>query len=253
MPRSWPPRPTVFGNMIWASMPHSSSTPRRTFGSYEPTCVSSIDQWLSARSALSFWPSLPITAPALARPSGWPSNTHVGMSSIVSTWGTRSLYLSGASSVKRSWRSVKWESASMTRVPSLSMCPGYRPIGLRTISARGARIARMQPGDVRIGWIGTGVMGASMCGHLLAAGPRVTVTTRTRTKADALVDAGASWADSPADVAAVSDVVFVMVGYPAEVQDVVLGTDGVLATLGSGGVLVDMTTSRPALAVEIAA
>src|SRR6478609_7955127 len=249
MPRSWPPRPTVFGNMICASMPHSSRTSRRTFGSYEPTCVSSIDQWLSARSALSFWPSLPITAPALARPSGWPSNTHVGMSSTTSTCGTRSLYFSGASSVKRSCRSVKWESASMTRVPSLSMWPGYRWIGLRTISARGARIARMQPGDVRIGWIGTGVMGASMCGHLLAAGHPVTVTTRTRAKADALVGAGAAWADSPAAVAAANDVVFVMVGYPHEVEEVALGA---LSALAAGALLVDMTTSRPALAVEIA-
>ena len=104
-----------------------------------------------------------------------------------------------------------------------------------------------------MGWIGAGVMGASMCGHLLAAGHPVTVTTRTRTKADALVDAGASWANSPADVAAASDVVFVMVGYPAEVQEVVLGAEGVVTTLAPGGVLVDMTTSRPALAVEIAA
>ncbi len=109
-----------------------------------------------------------------------------------------------------------------------------------------------------MGWIGAGVMGASMCGHLLAAGHPVTVTTRTRTKADALVDSGASWADSPADGAAARDVGFVMVGYPAEVQEVVLGASqtgegGVVTTLAPGGVLVDMTTSRPALAVEIAA
>ncbi len=111
---------------------------------------------------------------------------------------------------------------------------------------------------MRIGWIGAGVMGASMCGHLLAAGHPVTVTTRTRTKADALVEAGTSWADSPADVAAASDVVFVMVGYPAEVEEVVLGSSqtgegAVVTTLAPGGVLVDMTTSRPALAIEIAA
>jgi 3-hydroxyisobutyrate dehydrogenase len=109
----------------------------------------------------------------------------------------------------------------------------------------------------RIGWIGTGVMGASMCGHLLAAGHPVAVTTRTRAKADALVAAGATWADSPAAVAAVSDVVFVMVGYPTEVEEVVLGTGGggggALDALAPGGLLVDMTTSRPALAVEIAA
>ncbi len=101
----------------------------------------------------------------------------------------------------------------------------------------------------RIGWIGTGVMGSSMCGHLLAAGHEVTVTTRTRPKADALVDAGATWADSPAAVATASDVVFVMVGYPQEVEEVVLGALGALAP---GALLVDMTTSRPALAVEIA-
>ena len=77
------------------------------------------------------------------------------------------------------------------------------------------------------------------------------MTTRTRAKADALLDAGASWADSPAGVADASDVVFVMVGYPAEVEEVVLGASqtgegGVLTTLAPGGVLVDMTTSRPA-------
>jgi 3-hydroxyisobutyrate dehydrogenase len=91
-----------------------------------------------------------------------------------------------------------------------------------------------------------------MCGHLLAAGHPVTVTTRSRAKADALVAAGATWADSPAAVAAASDVVFVMVGYPSDVETVVLGDDGVLASLAPGGLLVDMTTSRPALAVEIA-
>jgi len=107
----------------------------------------------------------------------------------------------------------------------------------------------MQPGEVRIGWIGSGVMGTTMCGHFLAAGHPVTVTTRTRPKADALVDAGATWADSPAAVASASDVVFVMVGYPHEVEEVALGA---LSALAAGALLVDMTTSRPALAVEIA-
>jgi 3-hydroxyisobutyrate dehydrogenase len=110
----------------------------------------------------------------------------------------------------------------------------------------------------RIGWIGTGVMGASMCGHLLAAGHPVTVTTRTRAKADALVEAGATWADSPAAVAAASEVVFVMVGYPSDVEAVVLGGSrtgegGVLSSMAPGSLLVDMTTSRPALAATIAA
>jgi 3-hydroxyisobutyrate dehydrogenase len=110
----------------------------------------------------------------------------------------------------------------------------------------------MEQGE-RIGWVGTGVMGASMCGHLLAAGHPVTLTTRTRAKAEALVAAGATWAGSPAEVAAASDVVFVMVGYPDEVRDVVLGATGALDALAPGSLLVDLTTSRPALAVEIAA
>ena len=104
----------------------------------------------------------------------------------------------------------------------------------------------------RIGWIGTGVMGASMCGHLLQAGHPVTLTTRTRSKAQGLLAGGAAWAESPAEVAAAADVVFVMVGYPSEAEEVVLGVDGALAALEPGGLLVDMTTSRPALAVEIA-
>jgi 3-hydroxyisobutyrate dehydrogenase len=108
-----------------------------------------------------------------------------------------------------------------------------------------------RPVATRIGWVGTGVMGASMCGHLLASGFEVTVTTRTRAKAQPLVDAGAAWADSPSEVAARSDIVFTMVGYPEDVRAVVLGDDGMLAAAEPGTVLVDMTTSEPALAVEI--
>lgn len=109
------------------------------------------------------------------------------------------------------------------------------------------------PRTTRIGWVGTGVMGSSMCGHLHAAGYPTTVTTRTRSRADALIDAGASWADTPADVAGVSDVLFTMVGFPTDVREVVLGDHGVLSGAKPGAVLVDMTTSTPALAVEIAA
>ena len=112
--------------------------------------------------------------------------------------------------------------------------------------------ADVQPGATRVGWIGTGVMGASMCGHLLDAGYDVTVTTRTRTKADALLERGATWADSQAAVAANSDVVFTMVGYPSEVEEVLLGGGGVIAHLTPGSIVVDMTSSRPALAVTVA-
>ena len=107
--------------------------------------------------------------------------------------------------------------------------------------------------DVRVGWIGTGVMGSAMCGHLLRHGHPVTVTTRTRDRAGELLGAGATWADTPAGVAAASDVVFTMVGFPSDVREVVLGADGALAGARPGTVLVDMTTSDPALAVEIAA
>jgi len=112
--------------------------------------------------------------------------------------------------------------------------------------------ARTEPGLTRIGWIGTGVMGASMCGHLLDAGYDVVVTSRTRAKAQALVDRGATWAETPGAVAADRDVLFTMVGYPSEVEEVLLGDDGAVAQLAPGSVVVDMTSSRPALAVTIA-
>jgi 3-hydroxyisobutyrate dehydrogenase len=111
---------------------------------------------------------------------------------------------------------------------------------------------QVEPGRTRVGWIGTGVMGSSMCGHLLAAGFAATVFNRSRAKAERLLAAGARWADSPGAVAEASDVVFTMVGYPADVQSVILGPDGVLAGCRPGGVIVDMTTSRPSLAAEIA-
>jgi 3-hydroxyisobutyrate dehydrogenase len=103
----------------------------------------------------------------------------------------------------------------------------------------------------RIGWIGTGVMGSSMAAHLLEAGHRVAVYNRTRARADQLVEKGAAWRDSPAEVAADSEVVFMMLGFPIDVREVVLGEDGILEAMQPGSLLVDMTTSEPALAVEI--
>lgn len=104
-----------------------------------------------------------------------------------------------------------------------------------------------------IGWIGTGVMGASMCGHLLKRGYSVTVYTRTRSRAEALLSAGGAWADDPAGVAAACRVVCTMVGFPADVREVYFGERGVLSAVQPGSVLVDMTTTEPSLAVEIAA
>jgi len=103
-----------------------------------------------------------------------------------------------------------------------------------------------------LGWIGTGVMGASMAGHLMTAGYPLTVFTRSREKAAELERRGATWADSPAAVAAASDITFAIVGFPADVRDVFLGEYGALAGARAGSLLVDMTTSEPSLAIEIA-
>lgn len=107
------------------------------------------------------------------------------------------------------------------------------------------------PGTTRIGWIGTGVMGASMCGHLIDAGFSATVFTRSKEKAQELLDKGATWAETPKQVAENSDVIFSIVGFPSDVRAVMLGEDGALAGAASGSVLVDMTTSEPSLAIEI--
>jgi 3-hydroxyisobutyrate dehydrogenase len=96
-------------------------------------------------------------------------------------------------------------------------------------------------------------MGSSMCGHLMAAGYQATVFNRTPAKVQALVAKGATVADSPRAVAMESDVVFTIVGYPHDVRDVTLSENGMLAGSRPGTVLVDMTTSEPALAIEIAA
>jgi 3-hydroxyisobutyrate dehydrogenase len=103
----------------------------------------------------------------------------------------------------------------------------------------------------KIGWVGTGVMGSSMAGRILEQGYPVAVHNRTRSKADPLVDRGAVWCDDPRSVAEVSDVAFAIVGYPADVEEVFLGEKGLLAGAKSGGIVVDMTTSRPSLAERI--
>ncbi|MBC19743.1 MAG: oxidoreductase [Planctomycetaceae bacterium] len=111
---------------------------------------------------------------------------------------------------------------------------------------------KISPSDTRIGWIGLGVMGQSMCQHLCAAGYPMTVFTRTAAKAEDVCNRGAIWADHPAEVAAASDVVFTMLGYPADVRTIYLDNDGLLTSSKSGTILIDMTTSEPLLAKEIA-
>ena len=107
------------------------------------------------------------------------------------------------------------------------------------------------PGQTKIGWIGTGVMGSSMIGHLLDAGFSATVYSRTKSKSEAAITKGATWADSPRAVAEASDVLFAIVGFPSDVREVMLGENGALAGSKEGNVLVDMTTSDPSLAIEI--
>ncbi len=112
-------------------------------------------------------------------------------------------------------------------------------------------IQTVAPGKTKLGWIGTGVMGSSMCGHLMDAGFDMTIFSRTKSKAQPLIDRGAAWADSPADVAKASDVIFTIVGFPHDVHQVILGPAGVLSGCKPGNAIVDMTTSEPSLASEI--
>ncbi len=106
--------------------------------------------------------------------------------------------------------------------------------------------------NTRIGWIGTGVMGLSMCGHLLARGFPTTIFSRTRSRSQPLLDKDARWAASARAVADASNVVFTMLGFPDDVRSAYFGRDGVLAGAGPGTILVDTTTTEPSLAVEIA-
>lgn len=102
-----------------------------------------------------------------------------------------------------------------------------------------------------IGFVGTGVMGKSMVGHLLRAGYHVLVFNRTKAKAEELIQMGAVWQSSVANLAARSKVIITMVGYPKDVEEVYLGNGGIISHAKNGSYLVDMTTSEPDLAIKI--
>lgn len=102
-----------------------------------------------------------------------------------------------------------------------------------------------------IGFIGTGVMGKSMAGHLLKAGYEVVVYTRSKEKADELIAKGAKWAATPKEVAQQSNVIISMVGYPSDVEEIYLGEKGIIENGKEGAILIDMTTSTPSLAVKM--
>lgn len=105
--------------------------------------------------------------------------------------------------------------------------------------------------NITIGWIGTGVMGASMLGHLHKAGYKCVAYNRTKQKAEALLAVGVEWANSPGEVAACSDIIFTIVGFPKDVREVYLNENGIVNSAKAGAILVDMTTTEPSLAVEI--
>jgi len=108
------------------------------------------------------------------------------------------------------------------------------------------------PTSTRIGFIGIGVMGVSMAGHLIKAGYKLNIFTRTTSKADSLVSLGASLLKTPREVAQQSDVVISIVGYPKDVEEVLLDDKtGVLTGFEPGKISIDMTTSKPSLAVRI--
>ncbi|MCM2285124.1 MAG: NAD(P)-dependent oxidoreductase [Desulfobacula sp.] len=110
---------------------------------------------------------------------------------------------------------------------------------------------QMEPEKTCVGFIGLGVMGKSMAGHILRAGYEVHVYTRTKAAAEELVAKGAVWEDSVKTLSQKSRVIITMVGYPSDVEQVYLGEDGILAHAGKGALVIDMTTSSPDLAVKI--
>lgn len=105
---------------------------------------------------------------------------------------------------------------------------------------------------LNVAFIGTGIMGAPIAGHILDAGYPLTVFNRTKSKAEGLLAKGAVWADSPSAAAEGADVVFTMVGYPADVEEIYLSGTGLLACAKEGAYLIDLTTSAPELARDIA-
>ena len=104
---------------------------------------------------------------------------------------------------------------------------------------------------LKIGWIGTGVMGASMCGHLMDKSRHQTyVFNRTASKANSLLDKGAEFKE-PQDIAKEADFLFMMLGYPHDVESMALGSDGIIQHMKEGAILIDHTTSSPKLAEQI--
>ena len=107
------------------------------------------------------------------------------------------------------------------------------------------------PEKTVIGFIGLGVMGKSMASHLLSAGFPMIVYNRSKEKAEELVQNGATWVSTPKEVAQKANVIFTIVGYPKDVEEVYLGEQGILTNGKPNTYVIDMTTSTPTLAVKI--
>lgn len=110
----------------------------------------------------------------------------------------------------------------------------------------------ISPDKTKIGWVGTGVMGKSMFKHLLSQNYQGYVFNRTKSKTDDLVALGAEWCESPQQVAQKADVIFTIVGFPQDVEEVYFGENGILNEISAGKITVDMTTTKPSLAEDIA-
>lgn len=106
---------------------------------------------------------------------------------------------------------------------------------------------------MKIGFIGTGVMGTGIISNLLKAGNQVTVYNRTKAHAATVLERGAHWAYDPASLTASNEIIMSMVGFPQDVRQVYFGDRGVLSVVKSGQLLIDLTTSQPSLAKELTA
>ncbi|MBK5272278.1 MAG: NAD(P)-binding domain-containing protein, partial [Bacteroidia bacterium] len=105
--------------------------------------------------------------------------------------------------------------------------------------------------DKKIGWIGTGIMGGPMAKHLVNAGYKLNVYNRTKEKAAELISMGCTWFETPEDVAANSDVIVTIIGFPKDVEECYFGEQGIFQKIKPGTILIDMTTTKPSLAIKI--
>lgn len=122
---------------------------------------------------------------------------------------------------------------------------------VQALPIRGKGEDKMVTAKKKIGFIGTGVMGKSMAAHLIKAGYPVSIYTRTKSKAEQLIADGAKWHETVKELASAVDVIITMVGYPSDVEQIYFGENGILENAQKGTYVIDMTTSKPSLAIQI--